>query len=160
MKDILFLDIETVPISPSYDGLNERMQALWEHKSARIAPDDEPNDSFETRAGIYAEFGKIVCISAGFIYKEAEEERLRITSFIGTEEEILEAFFAMVSNFFSGRPKLFCGHNVKEFDLPYICRRAIILGVKMPEVLASLQAKKTLGTSNCRYFTIVEVWRL
>ena len=141
MKDILFLDIETVPVSAGYNELDSRMQSLWDLKAARIAPEDSPADAYG-RAGIYAEFGKIVCISAGFIYEAAGVERLRITSFIGEEEVILHDFFEKVVNFFSGRPKQFCGHNIKEFDIPYICRRALICNVEMPSVLAELQTKK------------------
>lgn len=141
MQHILFLDIETVPIERSYNDLGDRMQAMWDLKAARIAKDDLPADVYQ-RAGIYAEFGKIVCISAGIIYEEAGEERLRITSFIGDEVEILESFFEKLRAFFKGKPKQFCGHNIKEFDIPYICRRALIKGIKMPTVLAELQTKK------------------
>ena len=141
MKNILFIDIETVPVTPSYGDLSVRMKELWEHKASRIARDDSPSEAY-AKAGIYAEFGKIVCISAGFIFEEAGEERLRITSFLGEEVEILEKFFEKVSGFFKGRPKQFCGHNIKEFDIPYLCRRAIINGVKLPNVLAELQSKK------------------
>ncbi len=141
MKDILFLDIETVPNLEDYTALDERMQSLWDLKATRIAPDESPAEAY-TRAGIYAEFGKIVCISAGFIYEQSGKERLRITSSIGSEETILRDFFEKVENFFTGRSKQFCGHNIKEFDIPYICRRALIQGIRMPNVLATLQSKK------------------
>ena len=141
MNTILFLDIETVPVVATYDAMNPRMQALWDLKAKRIANEELPNNVY-AKAGIYAEFGKIVCVSAGFIYDEAGEERCRITSFVGEEVEILEKFFEMVSGFFKGKPKKFCGHNIKEFDIPYICRRALINNVKLPNVLADLQTKK------------------
>jgi len=141
MKNILFIDIETVPVNKLFTDLDDRMQALWSGKAARIAKEDTAEIAYQ-RAGIYAEFGKIVCVSAGFIFEEAGEERLRITSFIGEEVEILEKFFQMVSNFFKGKPKQFCGHNIKEFDIPYLCRRALINSVKLPKVLQDLQTKK------------------
>lgn len=141
MKNILFIDIETVPVNKLFTDMDDRMQALWAGKAARIAKEDTAEISYQ-RAGIYAEFGKIVCVSAGFIFEEAGEERLRITSFIGEEVEILEKFFEMVSNFFKGKPKQFCGHNIKEFDIPYLCRRALINSVKLPQVLQDLQTKK------------------
>jgi len=141
MTNILFLDIETVPAEEVYSSLDERMQSLWDHKAHRIAAEETPDVAY-ARAGIYAEFGKIVCISAGFIYEEAGEDRLRITSFLGDEKEILSNFFEKVSAFFNGKPKQFCGHNIKEFDIPYICRRAIIRRIKMPTVLSELQTKK------------------
>lgn len=141
MKNILFIDIETVPVNKLFAELDNRMQELWTRKAARIAKEDTAEDAY-ARAGIYAEFGKIVCISAGVIYEEAGDERLRITSFIGEEIEILEKFFEMVTNFFKGKPKQFCGHNIKEFDIPYICRRALIGNVRLPNVLAELQTKK------------------
>jgi len=141
MKNILFIDIETVPVNKLFTDMDDRMQALWAGKAARIAKEDTAEIAYQ-RAGIYAEFGKIVCVSAGFIFEEAGEERLRITSFIGEEVEILEKFFEMVSNFFKGKPKQFCGHNIKEFDIPYLCRRALINSVKLPQVLQDLQTKK------------------
>lgn len=141
MKDILFVDIETVPVMPSYANLDKRMQVLWANKASKIAKEETPEQAY-SRAGIYAEFGKIVCVSAGFIYEEADEERLRITSFIGDEKELLLQFFDKVSGFFTGRPKQFCGHNIKEFDIPYLCRRALIQGIKLPGVLTDIQTKK------------------
>lgn len=141
MHNILFLDIETVPVEPTYDSLNERMKSLWDIKAKRIVPDDTSDKTY-VRAGIYAEFGKIVCISAGILYEEKGEEQLRITSFVGEEYEILKNFLDKVAQFFKGRPKQFCGHNIKEFDIPYICRRALICGVQLPAPLADLQSKK------------------
>ena len=141
MKNILFIDIETVPMVAAYNELNERKRGLWDLKAARIAPDETPEEAY-SRAGIYAEFGKVVCISAGFIFEEAGAERLRITSFIGEEKLLLADFFEKVSSFFTGRPKQFCGHNIKEFDIPYLCRRALICGVKLPTILAQFQSMK------------------
>ncbi len=141
MSHILFLDIETVPLVSDFDQLDDHMKQLWQSKAAKIKPESDPAEAFE-RAGIYAEFGKIICISAGVIYTEADEERVRIISFTGDESDIILQFFEKITNFFKGKPKQFCGHNIKEFDIPYICRRALIHGIKLPTILEEMQNKK------------------
>jgi len=141
MSHILFLDIETVPLVSDFDQLEDHMKQLWQSKAAKIKPESDPAEAFE-RAGIYAEFGKIICISAGVIYTEADEERVRIISFTGDESDIILQFFEKITNFFKGKPKQFCGHNIKEFDIPYICRRALIHGIKLPTILEEMQNKK------------------
>lgn len=137
---ILFLDIETVPGTAGYKDLSEPMQELWAKKSMII---DKENDDYAAtyfnRAGIYSEFGRIVCISVGYINRA---EKLHVKSFTGEEREILTDFFIMVNDFFSSSNKYFCGHNIREFDIPYICRRGLIVGVRLPKVLADLQAQK------------------
>lgn len=137
---ILFLDIETVPGYPNYGDLSEAMQELWAKKSSLVEKDTEDYAAtYFNRAGIYAEFGSIVCISVGYINRD---EKLHVKSFIGNESEMLLSFFNMVTDFFTSSNKHFCGHNIKEFDIPYICRRALINGLVLPKVLLELQASK------------------
>jgi 3'-5' exonuclease len=136
VEDILFLDIETVPEASSYEQLSPLMQTLWEKKSKQFrSPDQEAGDVYE-RAGIYSEFGKIICISVGLI-KEKNPFSLRLKSFYGDEEKtILSNFSNMLSKFSkTNKEVLLCAHNGKEFDYPYIARRMIINGLIIPEIL-------------------------
>ncbi len=135
LQNILFLDIETVPQYPVFDDMPERFQKLWEKKASTLyntAEDDTPASLYE-RAGIYAEFGKIVCISVGFITPKNE---LRIKSFAGDDEhELLSAFAGLLNNYYPAPYKALCGHNAKEFDFPYIARRMLVNGITVPRVL-------------------------
>ncbi len=135
-EDIIFLDIETVPAIEDYSQLDPSVQKLWEKKSRQFRNADQSAAEVYERAGIYAEFGKIICISAGVI-KEQNPLSLRLKSFYGDDEKaILSEFSAMIERFSkSKREALLCGHNGKEFDFPYIARRMIINGIIIPEIL-------------------------
>ena len=136
IEDVLFLDIETVPESSSYELLNAVMQKLWDKKSKQFrSPEQIAGDVYE-RAGIYSEFGKIICISVGLI-KEKNPFCFRLKSFYGNEEKsLLSDFSAMLSKFTkSNKDALLCAHNGKEFDYPYIARRMIINGLVIPGIL-------------------------
>jgi uncharacterized protein YprB with RNaseH-like and TPR domain len=136
IEDVLFLDIETVPQSPSFENLEPAMQPLWDKKSKLFRnPDQSVADSYE-RAGIYSEFGRIICISSGFI-KEKNPVSIKLKSFYGDDEKsILMEFSAMLSKFAKpGKEALLCAHNGKEFDFPYIARRMIINRLVIPELL-------------------------
>lgn len=136
VEDVLFLDIETVPVVQSLEMLDPRMQVLWEKKSKLFrAADQSAGDVYE-RAGIYSEFGKIICISVGII-KEKDPFALRLKSFYGDDEKtILSEFSEMLAKFSkSNRETLLCAHNGKEFDYPYIARRMIINNLVIPELL-------------------------
>lgn len=136
VEDVLFLDIETVPAAASYDLLDPAMQILWDKKSKQFrSPDQTSGDVYE-RAGIYSEFGKIICISVGLI-KEKNPFSFRLKSFYGNEEKtLLSDFSAMLSKFSkTNREALLCAHNGKEFDYPYIARRMIINGLIIPDIL-------------------------
>lgn len=134
-EDILFLDIETVPSVPSFEKLDPVMQNHWEKKSRFFRKDDEtPGDVYD-RAGIYAEFGKIICISAGFI-SGRNPFTFRLKSFHGSDEkELLKAFMEMLTRFSNNKEATLCAHNGKEFDFPYIARRMIINELVIPEIL-------------------------
>lgn len=136
VEDVLFLDIETVPLHPSYGNLEPAMQILWDKKSKQFrTPEQNAADVYE-RAGIYSEFGKIICISVGVINGK-DPFSFRLKSFKGDDEkELLTAFAAMLSKFCrSNREALLCAHNGKEFDYPYIARRMIINRIIIPEIL-------------------------
>jgi predicted PolB exonuclease-like 3'-5' exonuclease len=133
--DIIFLDIETVPVLSSFEMLDPAIQVLWEKKSAYFRKDDQTAADVYERSGIYAEFGKIICISVGLL-KDKNPYGFRLKSFYGDDEKsILLEFSAMISKFSKNRDALLCAHNGKEFDYPYIARRMIINGLVIPDIL-------------------------
>jgi len=132
-RKILFLDIETVSSVASFDLLSPEWQELWISKSRyyqTAEPQKSPSEIYQEKAAIFSEFGKIVCISIGYF----NDEDFRVKSFYGSEEQlIIKQFFDLVKNHFNHPEHAgFCGHNIKEFDIPYICRRAIINGLSLP----------------------------
>lgn len=138
LENLLILDIETVPGNSDFQTLSPLYQELWLEKFTKIAPDsDDASEGYQNRSGIYAEFGKIICISAGYFINKAGRQSFRIKSFAGDEEAgLITDFFEAVKQFGSRIKALtFCGHNIREFDIPYICRRAIINNIPLPQQL-------------------------
>jgi uncharacterized protein YprB with RNaseH-like and TPR domain len=134
-EDILFLDIETVPAASSYTLLDESFQAHWEKKSRQFREKEQTAGEVYDRAGIYAEFGKIICISVGLI-KEKNPFSFRLKSFFGdNEKSLLSEFSAMLNKFSKNQEALLCAHNGKEFDYPYMARRMIINNMPIPDIL-------------------------
>jgi 3'-5' exonuclease len=136
VEDVMFLDIETVPASPSYETLTPAMQNLWDKKSRQFrTPEQTAGDAYE-RAGIYSEFGKIICISVGLI-RDKNPYSFRLKSFYGKDEKsLLIEFSGMLSKFSrTNSEAVLCAHNGKEFDFPYIARRMIINGLTIPGIL-------------------------
>jgi 3'-5' exonuclease len=133
VENILFIDIETVPAYNSYEEVPERIQKLWDKKSSYLDRENESNPSdLYGRAGIYAEFGKIVCISSGY-YRNDE---FRLKSCYGDDEkELLEEFSQLLLAFFRAPDRWLCAHNGKEFDYPYLSRRFLVNGLHLPAVL-------------------------
>jgi predicted PolB exonuclease-like 3'-5' exonuclease len=133
--DIVFIDIETVPVLSTFDSLEPSMQALWEKKSSNFRKEDQTAEDIYQRAGIYAEFGKIICISVGML-KDKNPYGFRLKSFYGEDEKsLLSEFSAMITKFSKNREALLCAHNGKEFDYPYIARRMIINELHIPDIL-------------------------
>ncbi len=142
IEEVLFLDIETVPASPKFEELPETWQKLWGQKMKyQIGEGEIPEDLYE-RAGIYAEFGKIICISAGYVFQKNGEFYYRVKSFYDDDEKKLIANFfnALIKFSKAGKQKL-CAHNGQEFDFPYIARRALINNLKLPKVFDIAGAK-------------------
>jgi len=134
-EDILFLDIETVPAAPSFEELNEPLRTHWEKKSLHFRNEDQTAADVYERAGIYAEFGRIVCISVGLL-KERNPFSFRLKSFFGDDEKaLLSDFSAMLGKFARNRDAQLCAHNGREFDYPYIARRMIVNGMVIPDIL-------------------------
>jgi uncharacterized protein YprB with RNaseH-like and TPR domain len=136
IEDVLFIDIETVPEVPSMDLLDPLKQTLWDKKSRQFRNNDQSAEDVFERAGIYSEFGRIICISVGFI-RDKNPLTLRLKSFYGDDEKsLLNEFSQLVSKFSrSNREALLCAHNGKEFDFPYIARRMIINRLVIPDIL-------------------------
>ncbi len=145
-RNLLFLDIETVSQKADYNELDDRWKTLWKKKSRWQAEDKdnytdvEAAEIYQNRAAILSEFGKIVCISLGFFTDGGR--KMRITSCTGTEKEILIRFAGIVEQSYSDTDKKgFCGHNIKEFDIPYICRRMLAHHIDLPGAL-NIHGKK------------------
>lgn len=135
LDHILFLDIETVPEHEHYHALDAELQELWEIKTQYQRKDEIDPETFYERAGIWAEFGKIVCISVGYFTLKGDIRNFRVTSFFGEEKKILLDFANLLNNHFGQAQHLLCGHNAKEFDIPFIARRMIIHQVALPAKL-------------------------
>lgn len=132
---LLFLDIETVPEKATFDQLTEVEKELYAAKTSYQRTEDQSPAAFYERAGIWAEFGKIICISVGFFSLLKKKRNFRIKSFFGTEKKLLTEFKTLLENHFSQPSQLLCAHNGKEFDFPYIARRMIIHGIDLPAKL-------------------------
>lgn len=156
LDKILFLDIETVPAAPDYHSLPPQMQVLWNKKAKLIGkPDELPEEVYE-KAGIYAEFGKIVCISVGLFRSKEKTMEFRVKSFYGNDEkEILNSFFSLLQKHFNTPNHFLCAHNGKEFDFPYICRRAIINNIPLPTIL-DIAGKKPWEV---QHLDTMELWK-
>ena len=145
MQHILFLDVETVSQHPMFEELNDHGRNLWKQKIGYMARRDDREwleddfaRSYKERAAIYAEFGKVIVISAGIITHTDENVRnLRIKSFYGDDEKIvLESFSSILQkNFHDPNTHILCGHNIREFDIPYLCRRFSVHGIPLPTLL-------------------------
>jgi 3'-5' exonuclease len=135
LDQLLLLDIETTPATEALEHLPDNLRLLWQDKIAKTAPESGSwADAYADRAGIYAEFGKIVCISVGFFHAEGGRYQLRIKSFCNDDEKLLlNSFLELVNKFHIKYPKFqFAGHNIREFDIPFICRRSVIHQLSLP----------------------------
>lgn len=152
IQNILFIDIETVPQHPEYSRVPERMKRLWDKKCENFKEDKMPYEFYE-RAGIYSEFGKIVCICCGYFNDQqifVEEE------FYGHDEKaILLSFKNLISNKFYLNNKVLCAHNGKEFDFPYISRRMLIHNIQLPSML-EIAGKKPWEV---KHLDTMELWK-
>lgn len=165
---VLFLDIETVSEQPDYGSLSEEMQALWQHKARSVLKrwngeeitDEEYASSYQDAAGIFAEFGKIVCISVGVVYRDKDSGKLgiRLKSYAHRDEaELLRGFDELLRQYYDDPNRYFlCGHNVKEFDVPYLCRRMLVNRLPLPRML-DIAGKKPWETKHLA--DTLEMWK-
>ncbi len=152
-ENVLFIDIETVPQYPDYEQVPEYLRKLWDIKAPKLpsSENQEPAKLYD-RAGIYAEFGKIICISAGII----NGGKLRIKSFAGKDEpELLNGFADMLNNRFTRPEFQLCAHNGKEFDFPYIARRLLVNGINIPSILNTTGRKPW----EVHHLDTMEMWK-
>lgn len=155
LDHILFLDIETVPEIENFHELDPVKQELFATKTQYQRKDDFTPEEFYERAGIWAEFGKIICISVGYFTLKSDIRHFRVTSFFGDEIKILKDFSNLLNNHFAQPQHLLCGHNAKEFDFPFIARRMLIHGIQIPQKL-NLFGKKPWEVP---HLDTMELWK-
>jgi DNA polymerase elongation subunit (family B) len=157
-RDILFVDIETVAATHDYNSLEERMKEQWARKASYFKRENKLTDEdvYNERAGIYAEFGKIICISVGkFCDQESGELGLRTKVYAGHDEKaLLVEFKAMMEKIDAASLRL-CAHNGKEFDFPYLCRRMLINGINLPAAM-NLSGKRAWEV---QHLDTMEMWK-
>jgi DNA polymerase elongation subunit (family B) len=165
LPKILFFDVETVSGAASYEQLDAELQALWQQKSAywlRDTSDPVESDysrAYTEKAGIYAEFGQVVCISMGILVPGEEGiHSFRVNSIVGDDEQkLLRDFAGLLDKYYPDPEQYYlCGHNIREFDVPYIARRMIINGIKLPKML-SVSGKKPWETKFI--LDTLEMWK-
>ena len=157
IKNVLFLDIETVPIKENFKDLSAPFQKLWEEKTVWRRKDDvSPSDFYKLKAGVMAEFAKIICISVGYLFVEKGENHFRIKSFYGDDEkQIIADFNTLLNAQFNKKQHQLCAHNGKEFDFPFIARRTLINGLKLPKLL-DIAGKKPWEVN---HLDTMELWK-
>jgi 3'-5' exonuclease len=158
VNNILFLDIETAPQYPDYNDLPEDWKQLWDTKSSSLLKyhEGQTNESLYPRAGIYAEFGKIICISCGVLQAADGQKKIVLKSFYGDDEKLLlHQFSEMLNKWSGGEQKYLCAHNGKEFDFPYLCRRMIINSLPIPSLL-NIAGKKPWEVT---HLDTLELWK-
>ena len=164
LQKIMFLDIETVPLTSDYSELPGELSHLWQDKFSilqkrmpeKYNEDTTAAEAFNTSAGIYSEFGKIVCISVGFIHFQGNEMNFRTKSFSGKDEKLLLSnFLELINKFCVTKEQTLCGHNIKEFDIPFICRRTLINGLELP-LIFQISGKKPWEIN---FIDTLELWK-
>ena len=157
-NNILFLDIETVSQFESYGQMTPEWKEMWDIKAQFLLrnKESETTETIYERAGIYAEFGKIICISCGCLQGSGDDKKLLIKSYCDDDEKkLLTDFAAMLQKWSGDADKYLCAHNGKEFDYPYICRRMIINGIEIPEALKIAGRKPW----EVRHLDTLEFWK-
>ncbi len=158
LKDILFLDIETVANVYDYNALDERLKAHWSRKASFFKKDPQQSDEevYSERAGIYAEFGKVICIVIGkFTENEGGELLLKTKAFYGDDEKKLLTTFSTTIEIRNNNAVRLCAHNGKEFDFPYLCRRMLVNEVNIPSIL-NIMGKKPWEVA---HLDTMEMWK-
>ncbi|MFN2395242.1 MAG: 3'-5' exonuclease [Bacteroidales bacterium] len=158
LKKILFLDVETVPMVHDFELLPDAFKELWTKKAERVRGDQNKtaDELFNERAGIYSEFGKIVCISAGFFFEDGHDLKFRCKAFYSDNEaQLLTEFSDMLNMSFNAPDNYLCGHNSREFDFPYIARRMLVNRIPLPDVI-NLQGKKPWEVT---HLDTMELWK-
>lgn len=163
LQHILFFDIETVPIVPFYEDLKEGLQVEWERKARNLknnARDENASiaELFEQRAGVYSEFSKVVAIGFGAAYFKDDQWQFAYKCLAGDDEKaLLNRFCENLGSFNKkiNRDLYLCGHNIKEFDIPFLARRMLINGMSLPDCL-QLHNKKPWEVP---HLDTMELWK-
>ncbi|MDG1841592.1 MAG: 3'-5' exonuclease [Crocinitomicaceae bacterium] len=157
LENILFLDIETVPQTYSYKDIDVKTKELFDSKVRfRLNDENTYDELYERNAAIFAEFGKIVCISVGFVRENNMERSIRLKSFYHDDEKtLLIQFKKLLEEHYNAPFHVLCGHNAKEFDFPYLCRRMLINGVSLPNIL-NISGKKPW---EIKHLDTMELWK-
>ena len=159
LENLLFIDIETVACTKNYDSLDKKLQHLWCKKTETIktALQEDVASLFAQKAGIYAEFGKIIVIGLGFLkFDEQDNLILRVKSLCNHDEKkLLQQFKELLATRFQQNYVQLCAHNGKEFDFPYLCRRMIVQGIALPSIL-DISGKKPWEIT---HVDTMEMWK-
>lgn len=158
LRDILFLDIETVAVTENYQQLNERMKTQWSRKASFLRREEGQTDEFlfDQRAGIYSEFGKIICIGIGMLFDhESGGVGLKTKAYYGDDERSLLCEFKNVLEKLDSATLKLCAHNGREFDFPYLCRRMLVNDIPLPAVL-NLSGRKAWEIP---HLDTMEMWK-
>lgn len=166
LSNILFVDIETAGSSKNFEGLPSEGKNLWCQRAKlirrrndeyRLIPDEE---LYLLKAGIFAEFARVVCISVAFLKKTEEENCVQLKTksfFVHDESQLIKEFFSLLVRCFGTRDiEFLCGHNIREFDIPFLCRRARIHGIDIPACI-DFTAKKAWQVKNL--IDTMELWK-
>lgn len=150
IEKILFLDIETVPVTYKYAGLDEGTKELWDKKwqyNKEVPPENQ-----YAKAGIYAEFAKVICIGLGFY----NSGKFRVKTIASADEtEVLDRFSELLKQHFNTSNHLLCAHNGKEFDFPFLCRRFLINNLPLPKIM-QLQGLKPWEV---KHIDTMDLWK-
>jgi hypothetical protein len=157
LEKVLFLDIETVPQTYRFLDLDEESKHLFESKTKYQQNEDKSFEQlYNEKGSILAEFGKIACISVGFVRDTSTGRQVRMKSYYHDDEEtLLKQFKGLLEEHYNTPYHILCGHNAKEFDFPYICRRMLINGIKLPTIL-DIAGKKPWEIS---HLDTMELWK-
>jgi len=157
LHKILFLDVETVPVAADFSELPKEFQNLWAEKTRWQRSDQQsPGEFYGLKAGVMAEFAKVICISVGYLYEKEGQHFFRIKSFYGDDEKpILEDLKLLLDEKFATPKHYLCAHNGKEFDYPFLCRRMLVNGIQLPKIL-EISGKKPWEV---RHLDTMEMWK-
>jgi len=162
ISNVLFLDVETVPCYDDYEKLEQRFKDLWVTKSRKYSNYEEgtPEELYFRKAGIHAEFAKIVTISVGFVKEKPDGGGLFFrgkTFYSHNEKEILTAFAELLNSSYNQPDKhILCAHNGIEFDFPFIARRMMINDIALPRLLDVAGSK---SWNNKWLVDTMDLWR-
>lgn len=156
IEKILFIDIETVPEVYHFNDLSVETASLFDQKTKYQQKEGQTAADVYEKAGIYAEFGKIICISCGIVHDKPQGKEIRLKSFSGDDEnKILQDFAKLLNQHYNMPHHILCGHNAKEFDFPFIARRMLIHGIELPQAL-DIAGKKPWEIA---HLDTMELWK-